>query len=88
MSFALVSYYLPAAGHSAKKKRGRNKSQCRENGGCLFVQCARLGQQERNVERSQAAVRGGKNELVWVPSAPRGPQNWMLKVTSRNFLLL
>lgn len=88
MSFALVSYYLPATGHSAKRKRGGNKSQCRENGGCLFVQRARLRQQERNVESSQAEVRGGKNELVWVPSAPWGTQNWMLKVTSWNFLLL
>lgn len=64
MSFALVSYYLPATGHSAKGKRGRNKSQCRENGGCLFVQCARFGQQETNVESSQPEGLERKNELV------------------------
>lgn len=66
MSFALVSYYLPATGHSGRKK----KSLCTESGGCLFVQCGRLGQNEANAESSQAEVLECKSEISWVPSAP------------------
>lgn len=80
MSFALVSYYLLATGHSAKKKKGKNSSLCMEN--CLLW-CGRLGQKETNVESSQAEVLGGKNEISWVPSAPWDTQNWMVKVTCR-----
>lgn len=67
MSFALVSYYLPATGHRREKKI---KSLCTESGDCLFVQCGRLGQKERNVESSQAEVLGRKMKMNWVPSAP------------------
>lgn len=69
MSFALVSYYLPATGHSAKRKREK------KSGGCLFVQCGRLGQNETNAESSRAEVLGGKSEISWVPSAPWDTQN-------------
>lgn len=54
-----------------KKKEGENiKSPCTESGGCLFVWCGRLGQNETNAESSQAEVLGGKSEISWVLFAP------------------
>lgn len=83
MSFVLVSHYLRAMGHSAKKKkRGEKpKSLCRENGGCLFVQCDRLGQKEGKCRKFPSRGTCRENEISWVPSAPWDTQNWILKVT-------
>lgn len=39
------------------------------------MQCGRLGQNETNVESSQAEVLGGKSEINWVSSAPWDTQN-------------
>lgn len=54
MSFALVSHYLPSTGHSAKKKREKNKqtkkSPPKEMAVCLFRQ------KETNLESSQAGM--------------------------------
>lgn len=43
------------------------KSLCAESGGCLFVQCGRLGQNETSAESTQAEIPGGKSEISWVP---------------------
>lgn len=63
MSFDLVGYYRPAAGHSAKKKKKKGEGQwdgygwrdggqksVQEEWQLLFVQGRRIGWKETNVE--------------------------------------
>lgn len=75
MSFALVSYYLPATGHKRKKIKEVSALRSLCTGGCLFVQCGRLGQNTSNAESSQAEVLGGKSGISWVLSAPWDTQS-------------
>lgn len=69
MSFVLVSHYLRAMGHSAKKKKGgKNPKVCagRMAAACLCSAIG-LGRRKENVESSQAEVLAGKMKSAGFP---------------------